>query len=324
MPIGCSARSQTLGMTGVVSPNQAVETGKMLGAERIIVGSVGKLGISIVLNARAVEVKTGRVVGGWSVTGSDVKELPGMAKELAARISGQPVASTRYSAAPQLASSAPARSVADTDSVTGCWVSEWYDGKGKHPGSICLAQSGNTFSGWTIESIGPARMSGKIENRSLTGIYTANYGKGEFEFTLSQDGGRLIGSYKASHAVHGTWMAWRRPRKIAAPTVGSTVLADWSGDIWTYPASIGRVEGGSYFVRYQDGDKELLSKSRVYAMDLRPGDIVFIAQEHQKNYRYATVLEVGNEQLQVEYKDGRRKWEPMRRMRMLLARKKGY
>jgi hypothetical protein len=119
-------------------------------------------------------------------------------------------------------------------------------------------------------------------------------------------------------------MAWRRTQTVAPPVLNSRVLADWSGDIWTYPGTVVKAEGDRYLIQYDDGDSEWLVKDRVYPMDLRSGDIVYVAQSHQRGYTYATIVQIEDERAFVEYKDGERRWEPIGRMRLLRVRKAGY
>ena len=76
-------------------------------------------------------------------------------------------------------------------------------------------------------------------------------------------------------------MAWRRPQETADSRQGVTVLADWTGDLWTYPARVAGIEQGKMLIEYLDGDKEWLPPERVYRMDLAPGDIVYIPGEYE-------------------------------------------
>jgi len=50
---------QKLQMTGVTDMNQAVEIGKILNVEKILIGSVSRLGDNYIINTRLVNVKTG-------------------------------------------------------------------------------------------------------------------------------------------------------------------------------------------------------------------------------------------------------------------------
>jgi len=312
---------QKLSLSGIVNPEQATDTGKIAGVKQMVIGSVGKLGLAIVLNARVVDTESGQVLSGWSLTGSQEADLSKMAIDLAFHISGVELrTSSQSNQSETIAPSAPDRE----NPATGFWVSEWYDSEGKHPGSIYIMQNGSEVTGWTVEDIGPARLSARMDKLSMNGKYRADYGEGKFEFTLSPDHQRLIGSYEGSNGSNGTWMAWRRTQVVAHPVLNSRALADWSGDIWTYPGTVVKIEGDRYLIQYDDGDSEWLVKDRVYPMDLRSGDIVYVAQSNKRGYTYATIVQIESERAFVEYKDGERKWEPIGRMRLLRVRKTGY
>jgi hypothetical protein len=301
---------QKLSMSGIVNPDQAVTTGQVSGAEYVIIGSVGKLGLVIVLNARKVHTQSGNVTQAWSLTGKQEAELPQMVQQLAEHITGK---------------RSPGKDPADIQAgATGYWISEWYDVNGKHPGSIYLQQKGSKITGWTVEPIGPAEIIAKIKDRTIKGKYKAGYGDGNFEFTLSPDNQRLIGSYSAGHGAKGTWMAWRRAQPAAKPIPGARVLADWSRDIWTYPGTISKVKGDKVYITYDDGDAEWLSLNRVYPLDLASGDIVFTAQAHKKGYTSCTIVEMKDNRALVQYQDQAQKWEPIAKMRVLRVRSRGY
>ena len=316
-------KEHELSLTGIVHPKQAIETGKISGAERVIIGSVGKLGIVIVLNARQIDTESGDVSAAWSFTGDREGDLPRMITQLVDKISSggeKPATSTATLSAP-----AANRELGGCAAqASGYWISEWYDGSGKHPGSIYFRQNGSRISGWTLEHIGPAMITATFKDGSITGEYLASYGNGRFEFTLSQDCNRLIGSYTADHNVHGTWMAWRRPQPTADARVGQRVLVDWSGDFWTYPATIIKVGPNRIFVQFDDGDSEWTTTERVFPMDLEGGDPVFVAEAEKSGYTIGTLLEVQDRRAMVDYGDGKRRWELISRMRMLRVRDSGY
>lgn len=299
---------QALQQSGIVAPEQAIETGRILGANKMVIGSVGKLGVVVVLNARVVDMKSGSVERAWSLNANDESRLAIVVGELAALLIGENAVSAN----------------AVPGGVTGYWVSEWYDGKGKHPGSIYLDQSGEAVSGWTVEDIGPARISAKMIGNSITGRYSANYGGGDFEFTLSADGQRLIGSYRASHGVHGTWNAWRRPPGSPSLETGAHVLADWSGDVWSYPGVVSKDMGNMVAIAYDDGDGENLPRERLFELRFRPGDVIQVAQAPQADYRHATVVTHEGMKLLVDYGDGRTVPASISRVRALRVRSGGY
>lgn len=302
---------QALQQSGIVAPEQAIETGRILGANKMVIGSVGKLGVVVVLNARVVDMESGSVERAWSLNAQDESRLAEVVGELAALLSGETPAKTS-------ASSAVA------EGATGYWASEWYDVHGKHAGSIYLQQSGEAVSGWTVEEIGAARISATMKGASIRGRYSANYGAGEFEFTLSADGQRLIGSYRGTNGSHGTWNAWRRPMSKPQIGAGAHVLADWSGDVWSYPGVISQVMGDTAHIAYDDGDSENLRNDRFFPLEFHPGDVIQVAQAAQSGYRNATVVRHEGTRLMVDYGDGQIVQANIARVRALRVRSSGY
>jgi len=68
----------SLGQTGLINPDDAVKTGQLTGANRMVVGSVGKLGVEYVVNARIINVETGRVIKGFSLSGTSESDIGAM------------------------------------------------------------------------------------------------------------------------------------------------------------------------------------------------------------------------------------------------------
>ncbi|MCX5828495.1 MAG: hypothetical protein NTV58_10920 [Deltaproteobacteria bacterium] len=68
--------------SGIIDDKSAVEIGKVLGADLIIVGSVVKIGNAYTINSRMIEVKTGEAKLGRNVTGTDLNLLTSMSNEL--------------------------------------------------------------------------------------------------------------------------------------------------------------------------------------------------------------------------------------------------
>jgi len=81
---------QRLQMSGAVDDESAVELGKLVGADFIVVGSVVKIGSSYTINSRMIDVKTGVVELGRNVTGNDVNLLTYMSRELISGLFGTP------------------------------------------------------------------------------------------------------------------------------------------------------------------------------------------------------------------------------------------
>ncbi len=68
--------------SGMIDDKSAVEIGKVLGADLIIVGSVVKIGNAYTINSRMIDVKTGEAKLGRNVTGTDLNLLTSMSHEL--------------------------------------------------------------------------------------------------------------------------------------------------------------------------------------------------------------------------------------------------
>lgn len=97
--LGQALRELRLQSTGLTEPAQARRVGKLVGADAIIVGSFYVRGNQIVINARVVDVRTGKVMAGRAenVQGklSDLYVLLGdLANRLHLRLTGQELAST--------------------------------------------------------------------------------------------------------------------------------------------------------------------------------------------------------------------------------------
>ncbi len=68
--------------SGLINESTAVEIGKLLGADLIIIGSVVKIGNSYTINSRMIDIKTGEATLGKNVTGNDLNLLTSMSRLL--------------------------------------------------------------------------------------------------------------------------------------------------------------------------------------------------------------------------------------------------
>lgn len=75
---------QSLGSSGLVTSDSAVEIGALLGADVIVVGSVSRLGDTYTLSARAVSVATGEVLASKTDSCRKEDKLVGLATDMAA------------------------------------------------------------------------------------------------------------------------------------------------------------------------------------------------------------------------------------------------
>ncbi len=79
---------QQLQMTGVTDMSQAAEIGKILNAEKIMIGSVSRLGQTFVINTRLVDVQTGALELAENIKSADGEDgLPAAIGELVTKIS---------------------------------------------------------------------------------------------------------------------------------------------------------------------------------------------------------------------------------------------
>lgn len=74
--------------SGLIDDKSAVEIGKILGADLIIVGSVVKIGNAYTINSRLIDIKTGEAKLGKNVTGTDLNLLASMSNELVENLFG--------------------------------------------------------------------------------------------------------------------------------------------------------------------------------------------------------------------------------------------
>jgi hypothetical protein len=73
---------QKLQKSGIIDDKNAVEIGKLLGANYIIIGSVVKIGAAYTINSRMINIKTGEATSGKSATGNDLNRLAELSRGL--------------------------------------------------------------------------------------------------------------------------------------------------------------------------------------------------------------------------------------------------
>ena len=79
---------QQLQKSGIVDEKSAVQLGKILGADLIIIGSVVKIGTAYTINSRMIDVKTGEATLGKNVTGNDLNLLTNLSRSLIENLFG--------------------------------------------------------------------------------------------------------------------------------------------------------------------------------------------------------------------------------------------
>ena len=86
-----------LQMSGAVSGESLSEAGKLLGVQRIITGSIGKIGDTYTVDLRVIAVETGKVIGTISENTSGSREnLIALLERLAKRFAGIKTALRKY------------------------------------------------------------------------------------------------------------------------------------------------------------------------------------------------------------------------------------
>ena len=103
---------QELQMSGVIDDRSAVELGKFLGADLIVVGSVVKIGTAYTINSRMIDVKTGEAKLGRNVSGNDLNLLTNLTRTLISGFLG-----TEEKEVPPVAATAPAKVETDTEPI---------------------------------------------------------------------------------------------------------------------------------------------------------------------------------------------------------------
>ena len=82
---------QKLQYSGAIDQNTAVKIGKVAGAEKIVTGSVTKLGDMYTINVRFIDVMTAFATDAKKVTGLSENELPRMIDDIVALLTGEAV-----------------------------------------------------------------------------------------------------------------------------------------------------------------------------------------------------------------------------------------
>jgi TolB-like protein len=92
---------QTLQKSGLIDDESAVQLGKIIGADLIVIGSVVKIGTAYTINSRMIGVKTGEAKLGRNVTGNDLNLLTSLSQELIQNLFGGAVKSATMETIPE-------------------------------------------------------------------------------------------------------------------------------------------------------------------------------------------------------------------------------
>lgn len=127
----------------------------------------------------------------------------------------------------------------------------------------------------------------------------------------------LITAFTSSFAQEGPFFDIMEDAP-AALTAGSTVFANWSYDEFWYPATIEKIEGNKYFVKFQDEEGEWLLKEQVSFLAIKKGDKVFCKKEGNPVYRIAQVGKIKNGKVFVKYyDDSSTEWNSVKNVRLI-------
>jgi hypothetical protein len=84
-------KEQELQLTGVVDSETAVEIGKLVGAQLVVIGSIVKTGTVYTINSRFIDVETGIAKVGQNIRGQGEDQISNMVRQLALIIAGKTV-----------------------------------------------------------------------------------------------------------------------------------------------------------------------------------------------------------------------------------------
>jgi hypothetical protein len=99
-------------------------------------------------------------------------------------------------------------------------------------------------------------------------------------------------------------------------TTGDRVLAHRPpGDFW-YPGVIRHIQEDRYFIIYDDGEDGFVKAKQMMPLHLEPGDHVFVRTPAARDYTPARIIDKQDDQLQLEYDDGRLAWAPTAQVRV--------
>ena len=90
----------------------------------------------------------------------------------------------------------------------------------------------------------------------------------------------------------------------SAQTVGDWVLANYRGAGYWYPGVVEKIGGGSVSVRYDDGERETVSRGAVRPYDWMIGMSVECNFKGQGEWYPGTISSLAGEQIGIAYDDG--------------------
>lgn len=90
--------------------------------------------------------------------------------------------------------------------------------------------------------------------------------------------------------------------------INDRILANWTHDVYWYPATIHQIEGARIYIHFDDGDKEWTDADRLLEMDLDIGDRVHCRWKGGPVYYPGRIAQKDGGKIYIEYDDGDVEW----------------
>lgn len=193
-----------------VDAKEILRLGNEWGADFIVSGCLVKKGILISSELELWDIRNG--ISARIPTASPVspEKIPGQLKEMVlSLLSMQALISG--AAAPSAHRTSDIQPVAEL--LKRAKYDSWFtDGEGQHTGgTIILHFEKGLVTGTNFEPFGNAQLMAQLSGKKIIGYYKANYGYGNFEFTLSDDWSMIAGIYRqVSNGATGAWVGERK------------------------------------------------------------------------------------------------------------------
>jgi len=99
--------------------------------------------------------------------------------------------------------------------------------------------------------------------------------------------------------------------------IGKTILVNWSKDKYWYPATVLKIDGHRYFVRFHDGDEEWTNKSFMKTEDIKAGDKGYGNYKNAGKYYPGQVTQRKGPAIHIKYDDGDEEYTTISFVRVL-------
>jgi hypothetical protein len=103
-------------------------------------------------------------------------------------------------------------------------------------------------------------------------------------------------------------------------SVGDRCLANWSYDEYLYPGTIIEIDGNSYHIQYDDGDREWLSAGNLWVENLGVGSYVSVNWLMDGYYYFGTIEERIGDVIFIQYDDGDVEWTTIAAVRIMYGK----